>query len=72
MFQPDVVRKIINTPDADMTRTPLHLAVRSNEPKLVDVLLMAGASKDAKDGSGETAIDFCKRNSTVACKELTK
>lgn len=72
LSQPDLVRKIINTPDFDLMRTPLHLAVRSNEPKLVDVLLKAGASEDAKDASGETAGDFCRRNSTLACKELSK
>jgi len=70
--QPELVKKIINMPDADLMRTPLHLAVRSNEPRLVGLLLKAGASEDAKDGSGETPGEFCKRNNTLACKELSK
>lgn len=70
--RPELVRKIIDIPDADLKRTPLQLAVRSNEPKLVEVLLRAGASGEAKDALGETPSDFCRRNNTLACKQLPK
>jgi ankyrin repeat protein len=66
------VNKVINTADSDLMRTPLHLAVRRNEPQLVRILVDAGASDESKDISGETPVQFCKRNRTVACLELLK
>ena len=36
--------------------TPLHIAVRSNEPKSVSMLLKAGADVKARDNYGDTAL----------------
>jgi ankyrin repeat protein len=68
---PDV-GDVINAADEDLKRTPLHLAVRGASPRLVTLLLKAGASasKEQKDIMGETPVDFCKRHSTSACKGL--
>ncbi len=70
--KPPAVTSVINTPDSDLMRTPLHLAVRRNEPRLVRMLTSAGASGESKDVWGETPIQFCKRNQTAGCKELLK
>jgi hypothetical protein len=63
-------REIVNAADADLKRTPLHIAVRGDEPELVQHLLNIGATKDLRDILGETPVDFCKRRSTEACKAL--
>jgi ankyrin repeat protein len=70
--KPSLVGSVINVADTDFMRTPLHLAVRRNEPQLVEILIRAGASEAQKDASGETPLDFCKRNHNSACKELLK
>ena len=63
-------RDAINAADNDLQRTPLHLAVRGNAPELVSLLLGIGASREQKDVLGEMPVDFCKRQSTNACKAL--
>jgi ankyrin repeat protein len=66
-------RQVINTADSDFERTPLHLAVRSNAPQVVFLLLKAGASRGLKDILGETSVDYCKRRGeTSACQEIFK
>lgn len=64
------VSDVINIPDADLQRTPLHIAVRGNVPELVSILLIDGASQDQKDILGETPRDYCKRSETGACRAL--
>ncbi len=64
------VSDVINAADADLQRTPLHIAVRGNEPQLVSRLLQVGASREQKDILGETPGDYCKRHGTEACKAL--
>jgi hypothetical protein len=63
-------KEAINKADSDFLRTPLHLAVRGNQPSMVGVLLKYGASETDKDILGETPVDFCHHNPSVACKEL--
>jgi ankyrin repeat protein len=63
-------KEVINAADDDLKRTPLHIAVRGDEPDLVANLLKIGATKDLRDILGETPVDFCKRRSTEACKAL--
>ena len=64
--------KIVDVPDADFKRTPLHLAVRHNQPELVTLLLGAGATEQTKDVLGETPRGFCERNHTKACNAFQK
>lgn len=66
------VGKVINVADADLKRTPLHLAVRGNSPEVVSLLLKAGAapSKEQKDILEQTPVDFCKDHLTGGCKAL--
>ena len=61
--------KVINVPDEELERTPLHLAVRGNAPELVRLLLKSGADASliVKDLQGETPVDYCKRHKTEAC-----
>jgi ankyrin repeat protein len=40
--KPPAVSSVINTPDLDLLRTPLQLAVRRNEPQLVRMLVIGG------------------------------
>ena len=63
---------VVNTPDFDFKRTPLHLAVRGNEPKVVALLLKGGASKSEteKDVLDETPIEYCQQRRTTACRDL--
>jgi hypothetical protein len=66
-------RDVLNKADSDFERTPLHLAVRSNAPQVVYLLLKAGASRNIKDILGETPLDYCKRRSdNGACEGLFK
>ncbi|MGH8465371.1 MAG: hypothetical protein ACRER5_14595, partial [Pseudomonas sp.] len=37
---------------------PLHLAVRMDDCRLVEMLLFAGADPDRMDGSGRSALDY--------------
>jgi hypothetical protein len=64
--------EVVNEPDDDFKRTPLHLAVRSSSRDLVELLIKVGASRsrEEKDILGETPIDYCKRRFTGACKAL--
>ncbi len=63
-------REVINVSDDDLKRTPLHIAVRGDDPELVQLLLSVGASKDQKDILGETPVEYCKRRATSACQSL--
>lgn len=63
-------KEVVNIADSDFQRTPLHLAVRGNEPELVQLLIQAGASDTKKDITGKTPLDYCKRNFTSGCKYL--
>jgi hypothetical protein len=63
-------RDVINAADDDLKRTPLHIAVRGDEPELVTTLLKSGASLVEKDILGETPGDYCKRHGTDACRAL--
>jgi ankyrin repeat protein len=60
-------REAVNAADKDLKRTPLHLAVRSNEPTIVQLLLRVGASREERDILEETPVDYCKRRATEAC-----
>lgn len=71
MSAPVDAKKVINTADADLKRTPLHLAVRGDAPELVRILVAYGASQDQKDILGETPADYCKRRPNAACTELS-
>ncbi len=64
------VKDIVNKADGDLERTPLHLAVRGNQPSLTKLLIEAGASGTQKDVLGETPRDFCSYNSTGGCEGL--
>ena len=63
---------VVNAADADLKRTPLHLAVRSNGSEMVQLLMENGAkgSLFQKDILGETPADYCKQEPTLACKWL--
>jgi hypothetical protein len=63
-------KEVVNAADDDLKRTPLHIAVRGNEPELVQHLLSIGATRGRRDVLGETPVDFCKRRLTEACKAL--
>jgi Ankyrin repeats (many copies)/Ankyrin repeat len=65
-------KDVINTADADLKRTPLHIAVRGAAPQLVSLLLNFGASKDQKDILGNTPLDYCQRTFTEACRGFGK
>jgi len=64
------IGEVVNVADSDFKRTPLHIAVRSNQPKVVSLLIKAGASEKQKDILGETPIDYCNHALTEACKQL--
>ena len=64
------VGEVVNTPDYVFKRTPLHVAVRGDEPEVVDLLLQAGASGTQKDILDETPREYCNFNFTDACKAL--
>lgn len=63
-------REVVNTPDYVFKRTPLHVAVRGDEPDVVDLLIKAGASGNQKDILQETPREYCNFNFTDACKAL--
>ena len=62
--------EVLNTPDYVFKRTPLHLAVRGDEPGVVALLVKHGASANQKDILDETASEYCEFNPTDACKYL--
>jgi Ankyrin repeats (3 copies) len=72
LVKAESVEDIINTADTDLHRTPLHLAVRGNEPEVVELLIQHGASKSEseKDILGDTPADYCGINFTTGCKYL--
>jgi hypothetical protein len=41
--------------------TPLHRAIYKSDVGIIEVLLRAGANKEAKNGSGWTALDLARR-----------
>ena len=65
-------KDVINEPDGDFKRTPLHVAVHGTSPEMVKLLLEAGASLDQRDVLEETPNEFCKRRPTEACTVLRR
>lgn len=53
-------------------RTPLMVAVRSNQLLIVSELILAGANKRARDKSGKTAYDQAKAARRIRLAELLK
>jgi ankyrin repeat protein len=47
--------------------TVLHSAAAGGDPKIVQVLLEAGADAGAVDGNGRRPIDLAKLNSYASC-----
>ncbi len=50
--------------------TPLHLAVQSHKPELVERLLASGAEVNAKDVKGWTPLHFAAANGSVVITQL--
>jgi Ankyrin repeats (3 copies)/Ankyrin repeat len=61
---------VINFADKDLKQTPLHIAVRDDDPDLVRLLKSMGASPDKKDILGETALEYCSHDKNEACALL--
>ena len=61
---------VINVADNDLKQTPLHIAVRDDDPDLVRLLKSMGASPDKKDILGETALEYCRHDKNEACALL--
>jgi ankyrin repeat protein len=70
LFEAPAISDVVNAADNDFRRTPLHLALRNNNSKLVSLLLKAGASTAPRDVLGETPLDYCKHAQTASCKAL--
>ncbi|XP_052003440.1 NF-kappa-B inhibitor cactus-like [Xyrauchen texanus] len=51
----------------NLQQTPLHLAVITHQPGLVEALLNAGADPDALDRNGQTALHLCCEHGEVDC-----
>jgi ankyrin repeat protein len=49
----------VNVADSDGT-TPLHVAARSGDRRLIDVLVAAGANREARDDNGGTPADVAE------------
>ena len=47
-------------------RTPLHLAVLKNRPRMVELLLELGADASAKDGRGYTPLSLSTPKTNLA------
>lgn len=60
--------KLINSQNI-FGKTPLHLAIQSANPELIEILLEAGADKNIKNKYGKLAKDYCYKNNP-ACKLL--
>ncbi|KAM9797847.1 B-cell lymphoma 3 protein homolog [Neosynchiropus ocellatus] len=54
----------------NLRQTPLHLAVITQQPDMVEVLLRAGADPAAMDRNGQTAIHLCCEYSQLDCLSL--
>jgi hypothetical protein len=69
---PNGAAKIVNEADNSFRRTPLHLAVRGDNPAVAQLLMQHGAEKslDLKDVLGYTPSDYCKVDPSGACKYL--
>jgi ankyrin repeat protein len=65
-------KEVVNTPDDDLKRTPLHIAVNGDAKDAVQILLILGASESEKikDVFGETPLDICKDRPTTVCAAL--
>jgi ankyrin repeat protein len=61
---------VINAADTELKQTPLHIAVRDDDPDLVVILKQMGASPDKKDVLGETPLDYCSHDKNAACARL--
>jgi ankyrin repeat protein len=70
LFEAPAISDVVNAADNDFKRTPLHLALRNNNSKLVDLLVKAGASAGQKDVLGQTPLDYCKHAQIASCKAL--
>ncbi|XP_033100082.1 nuclear factor NF-kappa-B p105 subunit-like isoform X2 [Anneissia japonica] len=55
---------IINMPN-DLRQTPLHLAVITNRPKTVELLMDKGADPDIVDQHGNTALHLAVQHSSI-------
>ncbi|XP_010892434.1 NF-kappa-B inhibitor epsilon [Esox lucius] len=51
----------------NLRQTPLHLAVITHQPRLVETLLLAGADPGALDRNGQTAVHLCCEHGQQAC-----
>ena len=51
-------------------KTPLMLAVETNDLKVIEYLLQHGADPDMKDAAGETASDLARRGTVRAAAEM--
>ncbi|KAJ8005262.1 hypothetical protein DPEC_G00144810 [Dallia pectoralis] len=51
----------------NLRQTPLHLAVITHQPQLVETLLRAGADPGALDRNGQTAVHLCCEHGQQAC-----
>ncbi|KAH3739692.1 hypothetical protein DPMN_046349 [Dreissena polymorpha] len=50
-----------------LLQTPLHLAVITDQPRVVRSLVSAGSDKDARDKNGDTPLHICCRKGYVDC-----
>ena len=46
----------LNQPEGDLAQTPIHKALRSQQPKIVQFLIEKGADPNVRDGYGLTAL----------------
>ena len=70
LFTARGANEVVNIPDEDLGRAPLHIAVRGHEPAVVRLLQEHGASVEQKDIFGKTPADYCKQRTTEACQAL--
>lgn len=59
---PDAVRFPVDFPTPWMKNTPLHIAVKNKEIKIIKALVWdLNANPEAKNGNDKTPIDYCKQ-----------